>query len=327
MNLHPNELPQQLEQQLLPIYLISGDELLLAQEAGDIVRAHCKTAGCEHQLLYAGRHFEWGDFDNAAGNLGLFASRRLIELRFEKKPDIAATSRIQRWAQSPPEGDVLLVLCPKLERGTTRHAWYKATDRVGAVLRLWPLKPGEMKRWLQRRMRAAELRLSDDAVQLLLDRTEGNLAAAQQAVEQLHLIDSGGQLEAETVERAIADNAQADIFQLADAALDGDAKRCLTLMARLRATRTEPQRLLWVLGRELETLSAIQDDKAALKRVWERRQPLVQRCLKRLPPARLSRLLRRAHRVDCAIQGDHSISPWDELGRLIVEFCGLSTRA
>ncbi len=222
---------------------------------------------------------------------------------------------------------MLLVLCPKLEQATTRSAWYKAVDRVGAVLRLWSLKPAEMERWLQQRLQATELRLSDDALQLLLSRTEGNLAAAAQAVEQLRLIDSGGQIETETVALAIADNAQTDIFELADAALAGDAKRSLALMARLRATRTEPQRVLWALSRELETLSAVQDDSAALERVWNRRQPLVQRCLKRLPPARLSRLLRRAHRVDRAIQGDHSISPWDELGRLIVEFCGLPARA
>ena len=167
------------------------------------------------------------------------------------------------------------------------------------------------------------LSLSDEALQLLADRTEGNLLAAAQAVEKLRLIDNGEPLGAEAVARAIADNAHADIFQLADAVLAGDAKRCLALMARLRAARTEPQRVLWALSRELETLSAIHDDSAALERVWSRRQPLVQRCLQRLSPTRLGRLMRRAHRVDRAIQGARSISPWDELGRLIVEFCGL----
>ena len=323
MNLHPKDLPRHLSQQLLPIYLISGDEPLLAQEAGDAIRQHGKDAGREHQLFHVGMRFEWGDFDVAAGNLGLFATQRLLELRFEKKPDASAIRRLQAWAQSPPEGDMLLVRCPKLDPAAARTAWYKAIDGAGAVLRLWPLKPAELGQWLRQRLQNAKLSLSDDALQLLISRTEGNLVAAAQAVTKLQLINSGEKIELKTVELAIADNAQTDVFQLADAALTGDAKRCLALMNRLRATRADPHRLLWVLSRELETLSAIQYDSNALDRVWSRRQPLMQRCGQRLSPSRISRLLRRAHRIDRAIQGDQQISPWDELGRLLVEFCGL----
>ena len=155
MNIPPAELPRHLAQRLLPIYLLSGDEPLLAQEAGDAIRAHCKAAGSERQLFHVGARFEWADFDAAAGNLGLFASQRLIELRFEKKPEAAATRRLQAWAQSPPQGDVLLALCPKLDQATTRAAWCKAVDSVGAVMRLWPPRPSELPRWLRRRLEAA----------------------------------------------------------------------------------------------------------------------------------------------------------------------------
>ena len=46
MRVYPEKLAGQLQQQLLPVYLISGDEPLLVQECCDQVRRAARNAGC-----------------------------------------------------------------------------------------------------------------------------------------------------------------------------------------------------------------------------------------------------------------------------------------
>ena len=42
MRLRPEQLEGQLAKGLLPVYLLSGDELLIQQECADTIRQHCR---------------------------------------------------------------------------------------------------------------------------------------------------------------------------------------------------------------------------------------------------------------------------------------------
>ena len=46
MRVYPEKLQAQLKQQLLLVYLVSGDEPLLVQECCDLVRQAARDAGC-----------------------------------------------------------------------------------------------------------------------------------------------------------------------------------------------------------------------------------------------------------------------------------------
>ena len=46
MRVYPEKLATHLQQQLLPVYLISGDEPLLVQECADLVRQQARAQGC-----------------------------------------------------------------------------------------------------------------------------------------------------------------------------------------------------------------------------------------------------------------------------------------
>ena len=76
---------------------IHGDEPLLALEAADAVRAAARRAGCEDREIFVVEpHFQWDGFVAANANLGLFGSRKLIDLRIPSgKPGVegAAVAR------------------------------------------------------------------------------------------------------------------------------------------------------------------------------------------------------------------------------------------
>ena len=71
MRLRPEQLSAHLAQGLAPLYVVYGDEPLLAIEAGDAIRAAARAAGCEErEVLVVEAGFKWDAFSAASRNLG-----------------------------------------------------------------------------------------------------------------------------------------------------------------------------------------------------------------------------------------------------------------
>ena len=76
MQLAPAQLAAHLAKALAPLYIVHGDEPLLAIEAGDQIRAAARSAGCEErEVLVVEPGFKWDAFSAASRNLGLFGGR------------------------------------------------------------------------------------------------------------------------------------------------------------------------------------------------------------------------------------------------------------
>src|SRR5438105_993834 len=154
MQLRSAQLASHLARGLAPLYVIHGDEPLLAIEAGDEIRAAARAAGFdEREILVAEPGFKWDAFAAANRNLGLLAAR--------------------------------------------------------------------------------------------------------QEVEKLGLLLPEGELDHDAVERAIADVARFDVFQLSEAWLAGDPPRALRILAALEAEGEGVPLIVWQLGEDLHALFAV----------------------------------------------------------------------
>jgi DNA polymerase-3 subunit delta len=83
VQLRADQLTAALQRGLKPLYLVHGDEPLLAQEAADLIRAAARAAGFAERKVFnvSGAHFDWSGLLGAAQEMSLFASRQLIEIR------------------------------------------------------------------------------------------------------------------------------------------------------------------------------------------------------------------------------------------------------
>ena len=82
MQLRPEQLDAHLRKNLAPLYFISGDEPLRVLEAADAVRMAAREQGYdEREVLTVQAGFDWNSLLAEAGNLSLFAQRRIIDLR------------------------------------------------------------------------------------------------------------------------------------------------------------------------------------------------------------------------------------------------------
>jgi DNA polymerase-3 subunit delta len=329
MRLRPEQLPGHLRQQLLPVYLVSGDETLLVQEACDAIRARCRDAGCtEREVLEVDRRFNWDSLNASAAEMSLFAERKLIELRLPSgKPGSDGSKALLAYLDGSTGEDVLLIVAGKVDKASTNTRWFKALDSVGGIIQVWPVDAHELPRWIRLRLESEGMTIEEDALQILCDRVEGNLLAAVQEVEKLRLLCSDSHIDVDTVAGTVTDNARYNLFTLVDHALSGDTAGALKMLHGLRGEGTEAAVLLWALAREIRLLYQCQSEigrgksrQQALRgqRVWDRRMPIVGAGLDRHDLAGLGKLLQTANRVDQSIKGLADGNPWDHLERLVV---------
>jgi len=330
MRVYPEKLAAQLQKQLLPVYLVSGDEPLLVQECCDLVRRAAREQGCtEREVIDAGvANFDWQEILYSAASMSLFAERKLVELRLpDGKPGAEGSKALCQYVETAGSEDVLLMVSGKIDKQSTNSKWYKALDDIGVTVQVWPVDADTLPRWLEQRVRAAGMKIDEDALQLLSERVEGNLLAAVQEVEKLRLLAADGRITAATVTDAVSDNARYNLFDMADNALKGDAGASLRMLHGLRGEGTEPAVALWALVREIRTLYEVrlecdagQGVQQALnaRRVWKSRMGLIQSALSRHSARSLSTLLEQALTVDGSIKGFAGGKPWDRLEDLVI---------
>ncbi|RLQ20828.1 DNA polymerase III subunit delta [Seongchinamella sediminis] len=335
MRVYPEKLAGQLQQQLLPVYLVSGDEPLLVQECCDQVRQAARRAGCSDReiLDVSAPGFKWDEIIASAAAMSLFAERKLVELRIPSgKPGTEGSKALVEYLQvSEGSEDVLLIIAGKIDKQSTNSKWYKALDAAGATVQVWPVDARDLPRWLQQRVSAAGMAIDNEALQLLCERVEGNLLAAVQEVEKLKLLADDGRIGAATVTASVANNARYNLFDMTDNALRGNAAGSLKMLHGLRGEGTEPAVALWALLREIRTLhqarqamDAGQNPQQALGalRVWKNRMSLMQGALGRHSRNSLNHLLEQASAVDGSIKGFAGGKPWDNLETLILDLAG-----
>jgi DNA polymerase-3 subunit delta len=187
MRLRANQLDTELQKKLMPVYLVTGDEPLLIQEALDSIRQACKQRGFdERKILEVDRKFDWQSLLEEANTLSLFSEKILTELRLgTTKPGVPGGKILQSYCKALPEDKVLLICAGKMDSKSLAAKWCSEIDRVGAIVQIWPIALHEMPQWLAQRARKMGLNIDKDAIQLLADRLEGNLLAAQQELEKL----------------------------------------------------------------------------------------------------------------------------------------------
>jgi len=307
-------------------YLVSGDEPLLVGEAADAIRAAARRAGFEErEVFFIERVGDWEAVRASTNNLSLFGSRKLIEIRLPSgKPGIGGANAIGELLASPSPDNVYLMVTGKLERDQLGAAWIKSFESAGAWLHIWPIDVADLPRWVRTRAAAVGVALDDTAVQLIVDRTEGNLLAAYQELEKLKLTVPDGKVSEETVQASLGDSARFDVFQLGDAALGGDVARALRILAGLRSEGEEPTLALWSLGQAIRNTWGTTQNEGSYSK-WQRPSAaldIAKRRAARLPYARLAARLSRADRM---IKGQIKSDAWDEMALLIVEFGGRRT--
>lgn len=334
MDLTPDRISRQLAAEpLRPAWLVAGPETLLVLEAADEIRKAARAQGIDEREVHdmEGRDADWDTLSASINAPSLFASRRLIEVRLPTgKPGNPGSKFICEFCADPPTDVVLLVIANDWSR-THPGKWSEAIGRIGHSCIAWQIKPHELNGWVERRLRSRGIKATADAIARLTQRVEGNLLAAAQEIDKLALLASSAgseTLDAQAMESLVSDSARFDVFRLVDATLNGQPVQVSRMLAGLRAEGEAVPALLGMVAKEIVTLAALARARnlaAEFKaqRVWDSKQAMYTRALKRHSPERWQRFAVDIGHVDRIAKGrarigEESADPWLQLERVLL---------
>ncbi len=333
VQLRPEALEAHLARQLAPLYVIHGDEPLTSLEAADAIRIAARRGGCEERELFiVEQHFRWDGFVATNANLGLFGTRKLIDLRIPSgKPGVEGASVLVRLAENPNPDNVTLITLPRLDRATQSSAWFTALAQAGVTVAVPAIDRGALPAWIASRLARNGQRAGSETIAFLAERCEGNLLAASQEIEKLALLLPQGTLDQDAVLDAVADVARYDVFELSEAWLAGDAARMLRIVSMLRESAEPVTLAIWQLSEDLHALATVHESMrkgmalaSAMRgvRVWGKRQSALERAARRIAPGQADPLVHALAGLDALAKGIGRGDPWDALTSTALALCG-----
>ncbi|NRA55718.1 MAG: DNA polymerase III subunit delta [Gammaproteobacteria bacterium] len=335
MQIYANQLANQLKQ-LVPCYLVFGDEPLQKKEALSDIRQACDNAGFSERICLSQQPgFSWNELTQAGQNLSLFSSRQLIELELTTiKPGQDGSKALISFIENASPDTILLIHGPKAGQDVQKAKWFKQLSQAGLFVVINQPQGQAFNHWVNRRLSHHRLNLTPDAQAQFSRLFEGNLLAADQELEKLSLQLGQQQIDLATLKQRTTNQARYSLFELQDALLNGSANKALAILNHLKQQAVEPQLIFWAFNKEFELLQQLhqqQQQKQSLAkiyqqaRIWQSRQNLYQNALQRLSAQHLLKIAQLLAQIDLEIKINFSL-PWPLLTELVLVYSQADTR-
>jgi len=336
MRLRSDQITGHLLQDLLPVYLVFGDEQMLVEETSDLIRQHVRKQGAdERQVWHVEGRFNWSEIQWQEQTMSLFASQRLLEIRLPSgSPGKEGGEALRHYVDNPPADTTLLIISGRIDTRSQKSKWFTELDKLGATIPVWPIDLANLPRWILQRMQQRGLRANKQIAELIAERVEGNLFAAAQEIDKLQLLCPTGDVDEQTVLDSVADNARFEAFGLMDTVFLGQAAKIPRMISRLRAEGLDILSVFsavsWSLHRVIDMATQL-DQGLRLEQVfasqkppvWEKNRPMMRQTLNRHGLEQWHTFLGQIAKIDQAAKGSLQVCPWSLLETLCLQVAGI----
>lgn len=318
---------------LAPIYIVCGEELLLKQDAIQLIRKKAQQQGFNERVKLSSEESKDAEqLYTLLHSNSLLADKQLVELDFRHAaPSKMMGQILQEYSECPSSNHVLLIDMGKPDDKISRSAWYKSLDKIGMIITLWPLPREQLPQWISQRAKKYKLTIDPEATNLLADYAEGNLGAAAQALEKLYLHPNASQsvVDASLVKTILTDESRYSIFDFVENLIAGRPARTLHILQSLRQEGAEPTLVLWAITRELRLLADLAtqiQQGVAIDSLWQkyriffRRQAAIKKFLMHFSSKDCLHHLTAAADIDSVIKGAISGNSWEKLADFCLRF-------
>lgn len=314
MKIYHNQLIQTLTQGFIPVWLVFGDEPWQKNNSLVTIKAHSQQRGFSEVIRLSGDHkFNWQQIIDEYQSLSLFASQRIIEVEFTTVKIGDSGNKIllalsELVTQNTELQDVIFIFHgPKLDGASTNRKWFKALIQLGCYLPLYDIEVKGLPKWLQNQAKNVNVNLAPELSSLLIELFESNLPALAQELQKLSLLFGTRQISLSDAEQIVIKQAKFNPFQIIDALLEGNCKKCITMLDQLQQEGTAAGQIIWVFHKEFNQLYAMLDKLAQGRplndlykeyRIWDKRKPLYQHALTHINLKDIKRAMSRLADID-----------------------------
>lgn len=315
MKIYHNQLQQTLTQGFKPVWLVFGDEPWQKNDSVAIIKKQAQQQGFSEIIRFSSDNkFDWQQLIDEYQSMSLFASQRIIEVEFTtikigengNKTLLALSEILEKNASLQ---DVIFILHgPKLDGPSANRKWFKTLSQLGCYIPLYDIDIKGLPRWLQNQANSLHVNLAPELSSLLIELFEGNLPALEQELQKLSLLfPQHHQISLSDAEQLVIKQAKFNPFQIIDALLLGNCKKCVTMLDQLQQEGTAAGQVIWVFHKEINQLYAMLNKLAQNKpisevykeyRIWDKRKPLYQHALNHISLGNVKRAISRLADID-----------------------------
>ena len=326
MNVSFEKLPQQVKQQLDPIYFLTGNEPLLVKETFDLIVDEAKAKGfTEVERVDIAQPDEWYSLLADASGRSLFAEKRLFDVRLPRNvftPN--AQTALQDWVREGHEDTILILRGWTWDYRFRTTAWFKTMTSIATTVILETIPIAEVTQWISSRAQALGLNLTREAITELADLTDGNLYAAQQELEKLRLVFLNENKALGIEELTRINWSISGTFDLVDAACNGNISKLSSMLAAVRREGTQPLFLVGALTSQLRKYHDLACDRSI--RVSASKRRIGERVIRRIGRSGLESLLIECAHLDSQQKGILRGDSWLALESLLFNLAGYKNR-
>lgn len=318
MKIYHNQLASTLTKGFTPVWLVFGEEPWQKDNSLATIKAHASKQGFDEVIRFStDSSFDWQLLIEEYQSLSLFASQRIIEVELTSvkvgdtgnKALLSLAERLQQDMSTghAPQDVIFIFHGGKVDAAAANRKWFKQLTQLGCYLPLYDIELKNLPQWLNSQARAKQLNITAELSGLLIELFEGNLLALSQELDKLSLLFGSSPITIEQAEPLILKQAKFNPYQLIDAILLGDCKKCITILDQLQQEGTAPAQIIWVLHKEVKQLYAMLNllsqgekinDIFKQYRVWDKRKPLYQHALKNMPLSNVKHAMSRIADID-----------------------------
>lgn len=333
MRIKPEQLKNNLANQLNSLYFVFGPELLLLEQSLTYIRDTAKTQGFDDRISFeVDCNFDWGKITAELSAISLFSPKRIVECRLKTgKIGVKGSKALIEIALNLPNDILFIVSTEKLDFAQQKSRWFKTLDKYGTVIQIWKVQRDHLIGWIANHMAEEGLATNPQVAESIAYYTEGNLLASMQEIQKLKMAYPDGNINVEDYTQQLGQQSQYTVYNLIDSALMGDSKQMLKIYTLMTTDTAMPIMLSGALYSEINSIINMAIELQQVKqiasvmnnhRVWKSRQIAIGNALKRLPYQRLQKNLLLLGRIDRSIKGLDNLNVIDELRILLLNLAG-----
>ncbi len=215
------------------LLLLFGEEGYLVERAARQVRdAVVAPADRDFNLTVVhGRELKGRELVDQARTLPVFASRRLVEVRYLHEAPADQLEALAAYLDNPVPETCLLLSATTIDK---RRKFFQKFAKAGEMVEFKRLYDNQLPAFVRERAREAGRTFTEPALRLFCRRVGTNLAEVMGEFDKLTCYAGAGEfIEEEDVAAVVADTRVETVFALTDALAAGEAAVALRLLRRL----------------------------------------------------------------------------------------------
>lgn len=239
---------------LLPVYLLGGEETLLVSRCADAIRKSTVGVGPRGlaEDLFDGRSTQAHAVIEACRTLPMMARRRLVVVRNVDGMTPTQQEELLTYFTNTVGSAVLVLIAIKLDQ---RKKICTEARKHGFLFVAEHPSEGDLGPWIERECKSRNVAMDPGAIDSLSLAIGPDLSLLSDAIDRLSLYANGRAVTVKDVDEVITPVREVPAFDLADAVLERNRRQSVTILARLISQGVEALPMLGLIARQVHMVA------------------------------------------------------------------------